>query len=110
MNVIKLKPSFTIWNPVFKSGKEVRATQKVELAAFNRQKAALLAHLRKAHERGPKSAPLDEDNSWRRLIRLAQWYFSRDEMKKQTMAADRRVKRLCKLATALDHTRAHRGP
>jgi hypothetical protein len=83
----------------------VKARNKARLAPFNRHKEALLAILSYVYDRGPKSAPFDEIESYRRLTRLAQWYFSRDEMKKATMPAAKRAKRLGELEKALGWAR-----
>jgi hypothetical protein len=103
MNSIKPEPENTLWNFVVESGSDVRARNEAKLTFFNRRRVALLAHLQTAYKRGPTSAPFDEDYSSRRLTRLAQWYYSRDKLKKETPANS--VRRLRKLAMALNQAR-----
>jgi hypothetical protein len=105
MSVEKPRPKNTFWHIEVERAEAVYARKEAALAPFNRHKAALLAHLRKAYERGPKSEPFDEEKSWHDLTRLAEWYFWLEEMIQETMPAAGRIKKLRELATILGRAR-----
>jgi hypothetical protein len=75
-------------------------------ASFEQHKEALLAILRKAYERGPKSEPFDAENAWWLLSFLAAAYFCQRVEKPVAIPAADRKKRLLELETALSRARA----
>jgi len=105
MSVDKPGRMITIWDIEFEGREAVKTAIEEGLAAFDQHKEALLAILREVRKRDLKSEPFDADKSWRDLTRLAQLYFERARTKQETIPAGDRVKRLDKLAKALD--RAH---
>jgi hypothetical protein len=92
------------------------------LACFDQHKEALLAILRKAYERGPKTEPFDAENVWWHLSFLAADYFGRGTAdgdalgvqrsgsigteKQEAISAADRKKRLLELGKALSRARA----
>ena len=76
------------------------------LACFDQHKKALLAILRKAYERGPKSKPFDAENAWWHLSFLAADYFGRGTAEQVAISAADRKKRLRELGKALSRARA----
>ena len=105
MNFDKPRHKNTIWHFKIEAEREVKARNEARLAPFKRHKEALLAILHNVYERSPKSVPFDEGKSWGRLIDLAQWYLLHDEMRKGTMPAAKRVKRLGEIEKALGWAR-----
>jgi hypothetical protein len=105
MSVEKPRHRNTLWDFKIQRSQEVLAPIAAELAAFKKRKPDLLEILRKAHAGGPKSKEFDADQSSRDLIYLAREYFGRPIIKKETMPATKRVKRLRKLATAANLAR-----
>lgn len=71
------------------------------LAAFAQHKKALLDNLRQVHGSSSKLEPFNEEQSWRALIRTAQWYLRRPKIKQKTIFPARRAERLRDLAKAL---------
>ena len=59
------------------------------LACFDQHKEALLAILRKAYERDPKSKPFDAENAWWHLSFLAADYFGRGTEDGDALGAQR---------------------
>jgi hypothetical protein len=100
MKVDRPRRKNTLWDIEFEE-----RVPDARLAAFDRHKAALLAHLRNVHKRGLKSEPFDADKSWRDLTRLVQFYFWWTKMKQETMPAADRVERLRELEKALGRAR-----
>jgi hypothetical protein len=76
---------------------------------LEQHKGALLDHLQKQHEQGPKSEPFDADKSWEGLTRLAYIYFWVVRIRQEVVPAAHRVERLRDLATALRHARGKVG-
>jgi hypothetical protein len=71
------------------------------VAAFETHKENLLAVLRNAYERGPKSGSFNADRVWRFLTLLAWDFFRRKRLKQEVVPAANRSKRLVKIAKAL---------
>lgn len=85
--------------------KEAYAPIAGKLAEFERHKGDLLAKLRKAYERGPKSEPFNGEKSWHDLVFIAKMYFWGEIAKREAMPPAERFNRLRQLARALG--RAH---
>lgn len=106
MKIDKRRHRNTLWDTRVVTRKEHYASIAGRLAAFAKHKNDLLAHLRKACERSPKSEPFDADAAWRHLSLLAEAYFWQPIRKQETLLPARRVDQLRDLAKALG--RAHR--
>ena len=89
---------------VFDVPLERRGTYAAELDAFEKHKDILIASLRKVHGGGSNSKPLDEEETWRALVRAAVWVFKRQKEKHEVVRSARRVERLADLEKALDRT------
>src|SRR5262245_17305264 len=79
-----------------------KAAIEAGVSAFEARKDNLLAVLRSASERDPKSQPFDEVKAWDRLSRLAWQYFWRKRVKQETRLARDRSKQLRKIANVLN--------
>jgi hypothetical protein len=83
----------------------IKAAIDAGLTSFERHKGKLLAVLRNAHERGPRSKPFDPDKTWSLLNGVAQFYFWRGSVKQDAMPAADRARRLRELAKVLGRAR-----
>jgi len=75
------------------------------LTAFKRHKGKLLVALSNAHKRGSGFKPFDPDKAWWQLTRVAQFYLWRSTVKRDTMPAADRTRRLRELTKALGRAR-----
>jgi len=92
-----------LWDGRIPTEKEVYAPIAGQLTAFKQHRRDLLARLRNAYDRGPKSGPFDEVGAWRHLTYLAQQYFWRPIRK--PLLPSLRATRLDDLAKALRKAR-----
>jgi hypothetical protein len=104
------RKKITIWEGIIEYDEPavgpVAAAIDASLAEFEQQhKTALLGHLQKAYERGPKSNPFDAEKSWERFARLAWMYFWRARVNQTIVPTGERRTRLRALATALGRPR-----
>jgi hypothetical protein len=83
----------------------VKAAMDAGLADFDRHKRALLNILHDAHDRGPKSEPFNEDQTWFDLTSLARIHYWQARVKHETMPIADRKARLRELANALRKAR-----
>jgi hypothetical protein len=83
-----------------------KAAIDADVDVFETHKEDVLAVLLDACDRGPKTDPIDKENAWHRLTRVAWQYFWRKRVDQKTRPAKDRSKRLSKIATVL--TKAHR--
>jgi hypothetical protein len=83
----------------------IKASIDAHLDAFERHKEDLLAVLRMAYERSPKTQPFDSNQSWQRLTTVASFYFWRDRVKQARMSNAARIKGLHEIAKALNYAR-----
>jgi hypothetical protein len=67
------------------------AGRKIDFSSFDKSEASVMAILRDAYERGPKSAPFDAGEHWFRVKALLVSYLvKRDIEEREVPAADRR--------------------
>ena len=79
----------------------IKAAIDAGVAAFETHEENLIAVLRNAYERGPKSGPFEADRAWRHLTSLAFIYFGRKRLKQEVVLAADRSKRLREIAKVL---------
>src|SRR5260370_14356179 len=84
---------------------DLEVPDDARLAEFGKHKNPLLDMLRKAHARGQKSEPFNEDKAWRSLTGLAVFYFRRGGVKQKTMPTSGRIEDLRDIARALGRAR-----
>lgn len=83
----------------------IKAAVDAGFTSFERHKGRLLDVLRDAYERGPRSKPFDPDKTWWQLTGVAQFYLWRGSVKRDTMPAADRTKRLRELVKVLGGAR-----
>jgi hypothetical protein len=94
----------TIWHMEIVTAKEAQAPIEAKLASFTKHKTSLLDYLRNTYERGPQSETFEEE-TWGRLIKIAEGYFWEISMREGSMPVAERVKRLRQLAKVAGRAR-----
>ena len=86
---------------------DVEAWKQARLTRFNKHKSELLDHMRHTWRNGSKSSAFDEIDAWNKVLRIANFYLDRVEMRDGGifLQASDRTKRLNRLAAALGKAR-----